>query len=92
MKQLHEKTISELGEKDYNCPDGNNPHHIYLDELKQWAIAIIKNIKNQYYEHMKRMSQEIYPLEIEDAHWIVEHGSIISFLKEKFELTEEDLK
>ncbi|MHA1305349.1 MAG: hypothetical protein ACTSPI_16745 [Candidatus Heimdallarchaeaceae archaeon] len=83
MKLLHEKKISELEKGFYN---GDEYFQFYdPKELKQWAIAVVKNIKNFRTTWKASMSVEedyrkIYGMEIED------------FLINRFEITEKDLK
>jgi len=90
MKLLHEKKISKLIKIDNLNPkeklyEYNQGKQYTLTILKQWAIAVVKNIRNFRTTWKASMSVEedyrkIYGMEIED------------FLINRFEITEKDLK
>jgi len=100
MKQLHEKKISELGGK-YHYHDC-----VEKKDFKQWAIAIVKDIKmrlgeyKKYCNKHKRRSMSVgwdkfFPdIEYDDEYlW---HEEIIKYQMrifiDRFEIAEEDLK
>lgn len=82
MTELHEKKISELFENTTATDFGNGVGWINRDwtveHLKQWAVAIVKE-GNCIKGHICRLEE-------------CNKGAINSFLIEKFELKESDLK
>jgi len=80
MKHLHEKKISELVTL-FPVVNGNIAY-IHPSDLKQWAIAIVKEYDKQSEEcDPKTQRDEFTSLRV-----------IIEFLIDKFELTKDDLK
>ena len=111
MKPLHEKTISEVfSPKDVPTPRGEFiVNTVFVtglrDDLKQWAIAIVKEIRIHYQrlcscKDIKNSSRKT-PIDRYDYDRHELFGlkmtathlvSIELFLMKAFELTEEDLK
>uniref|UniRef100_A0A6M3K4H8 Uncharacterized protein n=1 Tax=viral metagenome TaxID=1070528 RepID=A0A6M3K4H8_9ZZZZ len=119
MKKLHEKTISELQRKYFYATrealeriekPGKEIYKfkgegvIALEDLEQWAIAIIKNIYKKAGEKIEFDKKGKFGLKgnilYNSTKWISKFGNeeatfnigTVEFLLNKFEIKEEDLK
>lgn len=81
-KPLHEKKVSEL----FDLSEMSVGDNITFGKLQKWAIAIVKELEE--------------PLKTEES-WCMRYGCLvyprhmegaIRLLREKFEITEKDLK
>jgi len=102
MSKLHEKKISELdGGELWYCGEPIT-NGVSFDDLKQWAIAVVKEHsrlkeltqkkKNQYRDvpYINENLPQFHGRTSEEAYQ--ECRAVMIFLRERFEITKEDLK
>jgi len=82
-KKIHEKKISELEEYPDDCGccgESQGGPVVYSLDLKQWAIAVVKELTKGYDYYIG-----------EKGGYTGKNDNIVNFLIDRFELTEDDL-
>lgn len=95
MKKLSEKKISELvGTPEKAIYGGMDGAETTVNKLREWAIAVVKELRrmNDLLWEEKITYDEIEKMCVEIDDPYVSLTSIVNFLIDRFEITEEELK